>query len=70
MHRIHQEFALSEEQLRLHEARLTRYLELLAASSAAPSVPAGMRLSLEAGIGHAREYIRFWRAVLGGAGTC
>jgi hypothetical protein len=23
-------------------------------------MPEGMRLALEAGIGHAREYVRFW----------
>jgi PadR family transcriptional regulator AphA len=55
--------ALSEEQQRVHEARLARYEEFLAVSSDEPSVPAGMRLSLKAGIGHAREYIRFWSGV-------
>ena len=57
--------ALAGEQLRVHEARLARYEEILAVSSAEPPVPAGMRLSLKAGIGHAREYIRFWSGVRG-----
>jgi hypothetical protein len=27
---------------------------------AMPDMSEGMRLALEAGIGHAREYVRFW----------
>jgi hypothetical protein len=27
-------------------------------------MPAGMRLALESGIGHEREYVRFWKRVL------
>ena len=28
------------------------------------ALPAGMRLALEGGIGHQREYVRFWERVL------
>ncbi len=33
-------------------------------SDITPEVPEGIRLALEAGIGHAREYVRFWSRVL------
>ena len=29
-------------------------------------MPDGMRLALEAGIGHEREYLRFWQAIADG----
>jgi DNA-binding PadR family transcriptional regulator len=47
---------LAEAQLARHEKRLESYQELLAQSD----MTDGMRLSLEAGIGHEREYVRFW----------
>jgi PadR family transcriptional regulator AphA len=49
--------ALAETQLEAHERRLHSYEAL---RDSMPDMPEGMRLSLEAGIGHAREYIRFW----------
>jgi PadR family transcriptional regulator AphA len=49
--------ALAEAQLASHERRLHSYEALL---DAMPDMPEGMRLALEAGIGHAREYVRFW----------
>lgn len=47
---------LTAGQLALHEAKLAEYEEL-----AKLEMPAGTRLALESGIGHEREYIRFWK---------
>ena len=47
---------LAEAQLERHERRLHAYEELVDQTDMAE----GMRLSLEAGIGHEREYVRFW----------
>lgn len=52
---------LAEAQLMVHEARLGEYEELHRASS---DWPAGWRLALESGIGHEREWVRFWGHVL------
>ena len=52
--------AVAGPQLELHEQRLRRYEELLS-DDLAP----GVRLALESGIGHEREYVRFWRRVRG-----
>jgi DNA-binding PadR family transcriptional regulator len=49
--------AVAEAQLARHEERLSAY-EAFAAMEAMPN---GMRLALESGIGHEREYIRFWK---------
>jgi PadR family transcriptional regulator, regulatory protein AphA len=49
--------ALAEVQLEAHERRLHAYEAM---RDSMPDMPAGMRLALEAGIGHAREYVRFW----------
>jgi DNA-binding PadR family transcriptional regulator len=49
---------LAEAQLAAHEARLADYLE-----TAKLEMTDGMRLALESGIGHEREFIRFWRRV-------
>ncbi len=56
---------LAAEQLRAHEARLASYRQLLDALSAGDA-PAGPRLTLEAGIGHEREYVRFWKRLAKG----
>jgi PadR family transcriptional regulator, regulatory protein AphA len=49
--------ALAQEQLDVHRRRLADYEAMLdGAGSAQP----GPRLALEAGIGHEREYVRFW----------
>jgi DNA-binding PadR family transcriptional regulator len=56
--------ALAEAQLGAHRERLAEYEELREAG--AESLPAGMRLALDAGIGHEREYLRFWQAVADG----
>jgi DNA-binding PadR family transcriptional regulator len=49
---------LAEAQVPAHQRKLAGYEELLAEMGDA--APAGMRLSLESGIGHEREWIRFW----------
>jgi PadR family transcriptional regulator, regulatory protein AphA len=48
--------ALADAQLGRHERRLHAYEELLAHTDLAD----GVRLALESGIGHEREYVRFW----------
>jgi DNA-binding PadR family transcriptional regulator len=50
---------LAAAQLEHHQGRLRVY-ETLASSG---ELTAGMRLALEAGIGHEREYVRFWTSV-------
>ena len=55
---------LAREQLERHERRLADYEEMTARAA---GMPTGVRLSLEAGVGHQREYVRFWRRVLAGA---
>jgi DNA-binding PadR family transcriptional regulator len=54
--------ALAELQLERHRQRLSTYEQLLTAAG----MREGVRLALEAGIGHEREYIRFWTQVLEG----
>jgi DNA-binding PadR family transcriptional regulator len=49
--------ALAAAQLPTHRAKLAEYEELYAHC---PEDPPGVRLALEAGIGHEREWIRFW----------
>jgi len=51
---------LAPGQLSLHEAKLAEY----EAFSELP-MPDGMRLALDAGIGHEREWVRFWRGLAG-----
>jgi PadR family transcriptional regulator AphA len=47
---------LAEIQLEQHERRLALYTEL----AGNEGMPDGIRLALEGGIGHEREYVRFW----------
>ena len=54
---------LAAAQLEAHRASLSAYEQLHEAFSA-DEVPRGTLLALEAGIGHEREYIRFWSALL------
>jgi DNA-binding PadR family transcriptional regulator len=56
--------AVAEPQLAVHEARLREYQELAAALP--DGTPPGVRLSLESGLGHEREWVRFWRELAGG----
>lgn len=51
--------ALAQAQMETHEAQLRSYEELHA--NCPDDFPAGMMLALEAGIGHEREWIRFWK---------
>jgi DNA-binding PadR family transcriptional regulator len=53
--------ALAAPQLAAHEQRLREYEQL--AAYLPPHAPQGPRLSLRAGIGHEREWVRFWRDV-------
>ena len=55
--------ALAPEQVEAHEERLAEYERLHAAGE---GLPEGMRLALASGIGHEREYLRFWRAIAAG----
>ncbi len=56
--------ALADEQLAAHDGRLQSYQEIAAAN---PRMAEGQRLALEAGIGHEREFIRFWTEVSRGS---
>ena len=51
--------ALARTQLERHERRLAEDEGMMD-----DALPAGMRLALEGGIGHQREYVRFWERVL------
>jgi DNA-binding PadR family transcriptional regulator len=53
--------ALARTQLAQHESRLATYEEMLEHGQ---DMPLGSRLALEGGIGHQREYVRFWTRVL------
>jgi PadR family transcriptional regulator AphA len=55
--------ALAASQIAAHEGRLAFYEELRGRLAQAP---AGWSLALEHGIGHEREFIRFWSALLAG----
>jgi hypothetical protein len=48
-------------QLERHETRLAEYEELLRQDG----MPDGVRLALEGGVGHQREYVRFWTRLAG-----
>jgi PadR family transcriptional regulator AphA len=50
--------ALAAEQLEVHRAKLAEYEELARATEGAER--SGPLLSLESGIGHEREWVRFW----------
>ena len=52
---------LATAQRELHARKLAGYEALHASAGAA--MPAGPRLALEAGIGHEREWLRFWAAL-------
>jgi DNA-binding PadR family transcriptional regulator len=51
---------LAEAQLERHRRRLAAYEEVCDQ----PGLPEGVRLTLESGIGHQQEYIRFWSGLL------
>jgi DNA-binding PadR family transcriptional regulator len=52
--------ALAAEQLAVHQRQLEEYEAAYAMSDA---LSEAMRRTLEAGIGHEREYVRFWTAL-------
>jgi DNA-binding PadR family transcriptional regulator len=52
---------LARTQLERHERRLASYEELLEQEG----MPVGVRLALEGGVGHQREYVRFWSRLAG-----
>ncbi len=55
--------ALAEKQLEIHRARLATYEAL---SEQAAGLPAtGPALTLDAGLGHEREWVRFWERLAG-----
>jgi PadR family transcriptional regulator, regulatory protein AphA len=51
---------LAQAQLAIHQKQLAMYREL-----AKQDMPEGMRLALECGIGHEREYVRYWKTLVG-----
>jgi PadR family transcriptional regulator AphA len=55
--------ALAVEQLELHRAKLADYEQIRALDDG--SGPRGPFLALEAGLGHQREWIAYWEALLG-----
>src|SRR2546423_3839165 len=55
--------ALAASQLEVHAGKLAEYERL---HRHATDWPAGPRLALESGIGHEREWVRFWKRVAGG----
>jgi DNA-binding PadR family transcriptional regulator len=55
---------LAHRQLEVHRRQLSEYESL--AKSLPADLPEGVRLSLEAGVGHEREWVRFWEHVRAG----
>lgn len=53
--------AVAAAQLEAHRGQLRAYEDIH--QSAGEEMPRGMRLALEAGMGHEREFIRFWTDV-------
>jgi DNA-binding PadR family transcriptional regulator len=51
--------SVAQLQLAVHEERLGEYEQLIEALPA--EIPPGVRLALESGIGHEREWVRFWQ---------
>jgi DNA-binding PadR family transcriptional regulator len=51
---------IAPAQLELHEAKLAEYESFVDAP-----MPEGLRLALDSGIGHEREWVRFWRELAG-----
>lgn len=50
--------AVAADQLQLHRRKLAEYEDM--AAQAPKDAPAGPLLALQAGIGHEREWVRFW----------
>jgi DNA-binding PadR family transcriptional regulator len=56
--------ALAEKQLEIHDEKLADYRAQQA--QLVPGAPRGIRLALEAGVGHEEEWVRFWGRILDG----
>ncbi len=56
---------LAAAQLEAHKGRLKEYEQIYRGADA---LPEGQRLALECGIGHEREFIRFWSRLAAGEG--
>ena len=54
---------LARVQLPVHQERLDEYVAM--AQALPEGTPAGVRLALESGIGHEREWVRFWGRLAG-----
>jgi DNA-binding PadR family transcriptional regulator len=54
---------LAEVQLEAHRQNLRHLESLRALGEGVEEVPEGVMLALDAGIGHAREYVRFWTRI-------
>lgn len=54
--------ALAAAQLEAHKSRLKEYEQIY---EGADALPEGQRLALECGIGHERQFIRFWSRLAG-----
>jgi PadR family transcriptional regulator AphA len=52
--------SLARTQIERHERRLAEYEQMLAQDG----MPEGVLLALQGGVGHQREYVRFWSRVL------
>jgi hypothetical protein len=53
---------LAPRQLEAHETKLREYEQQLVECREA-GLPEGVLHAIEAGIGHEREYVRFWRRI-------
>jgi PadR family transcriptional regulator AphA len=56
--------SLAAAQLPVHEERLRHFQDILRVLEAS-GAPVEQRLVVESGIGHEREYVRFWSGLLG-----
>jgi DNA-binding PadR family transcriptional regulator len=54
----------AELRLPIHERKLAEHEERIRVFGA--EIPAGVRLAIEAGIGHEREWVRYWSALAAG----
>lgn len=55
---------VAAEQLEAHRERLAEYEQVRERVKGAGIVPKGMLLTLDAGIGHEREFVRYWSALI------
>jgi hypothetical protein len=51
---------LAKAQLSTHRQRLAELERLAETLEGQPQVPRGFRLTVQAGLGHEREWVRFW----------